>query len=105
MRQTTKLFTSCSLSPLLVVATVCGSHAQVIVDVTKITCQQFVAYKIANPEKIAIWMDGYQNGTRGNTRVDTLGLESKLQKVRDYCLVNPDERLFPAIEKAMTADK
>jgi len=36
-----------------------------MVDVSKITCDQFATYKIANPEYIAIWLNGYYHGTQG----------------------------------------
>jgi acid stress chaperone HdeB len=41
------------------------ARAQVMVDVSKITCDQFATYKIANPEYIAIWLNGYYHGTQG----------------------------------------
>jgi hypothetical protein len=46
-------------------------QAQVTIDVSKITCNQMFAYKIADPNKIALWLSGYYNGKRGTTIVDT----------------------------------
>ena len=43
------------------------AKAQVTLDVTKITCGQFAAYKITNPKYIAVWVSGYYSSTpRGN---------------------------------------
>lgn len=42
---------------LTAIATV--AKAQVTLDVTKITCGQFAAYKITNPKYIAVWVSGY----------------------------------------------
>ena len=39
-----------------------GLHAQVTLDVTKITCGQFVAYKITNPDFLSVWVSGRRNG-------------------------------------------
>jgi acid stress chaperone HdeB len=50
---------------LLVIASV-PLRAQVIVDVAKIDCHQFATYKIAHPDRIAIWLDGYFHGKRGD---------------------------------------
>src|SRR5262249_54423380 len=44
------------------------ARAQVMVDVSKITCDQFATYKITNPEYIAIWLGGYYHGTRGDMK-------------------------------------
>jgi hypothetical protein len=31
-------------------------NAQVAIDVAKINCQQFATYKVANPDRVAIWL-------------------------------------------------
>ena len=51
--------------------TVPAVRAQVTVDVSKITCDQFNGYKVTNPKNIAIWLSGYYHGERGETTVDT----------------------------------
>jgi len=35
------------------------ASAQVTVDVSKITCDEFVKYDIADPRQIAAWISGY----------------------------------------------
>jgi acid stress chaperone HdeB len=65
------------------------SRAQVMLDVSKVTCDQFVGYKITDPQNIAIWLSGYYNGMRGNTVVDTQGLDANTKKLRDFCIRNP----------------
>ena len=40
--------------------------AQVTIDVAKISCFQFATYKIAEPDRIAIWLHGYFHGKRGD---------------------------------------
>ena len=52
-----------------------AAQAQVSVDMAKITCQQFVSFKIADPKLIAIWLSGYHNGKRANTLIDPQALE------------------------------
>ena len=42
-------------------------HAQVMLDLSKVTCDQWAGYKITNPQNIALWISGYFNGARGNT--------------------------------------
>jgi HdeA/HdeB family len=51
-------------------------HGQVSVDVAKMTCQQFVTYKVTNPRFIAIWLNGYHHGTRADTVVDPQQLDA-----------------------------
>ena len=49
------------------------AHAQVTLDLAKVTCEQWSGYKITNPQNIALWLSGYYNGKRGNTVIDTQG--------------------------------
>ena len=65
------------------------SRAQVTLDLSKVTCDQFLGYKITDPQNIAIWLSGYYNGMSGNTVVDTQGLETNFKKLRDFCFRNP----------------
>ena len=48
-----------------------GAKAQVLLDVSKITCGQFVAYKITNPKYLSVWISGYYHGLRKKLVVDT----------------------------------
>jgi acid stress chaperone HdeB len=72
--------------------------AQVTIDVAKIDCQQFATYKIAHPDRIAIWLNGYFHGKRGDLIVDTRELAGNTDKVQEYCLKNPDVPLMQAVE-------
>jgi hypothetical protein len=74
-------------------------HAQVTVDVAKITCDQFAGYKIADPKDIALWLSGYHNGKRGgNTLIDPQSLKANSDKVIGYCLQHPDTPVMQAVE-------
>ena len=73
-------------------------NAQVAIDVAKINCQQFATYKVANPDRLAIWLDGYFHGKRGDLSVDTQELDASTDKLKEYCLKNPDVLLMQAVE-------
>jgi acid stress chaperone HdeB len=74
------------------------TSAQVLIDVAKINCNQFATYKIAHPDRIAIWLNGYFHGKRGDLVVDTQELGGNTDKVQEYCLKNPDVPLMQAVE-------
>jgi hypothetical protein len=75
------------------------AHAQVTIDVAKITCIQFATYKVANPQDIALWLSGYYTGKRGgDTLVDPLTLKANSDKVVAYCLQHPDTPVMQAVE-------
>ena len=68
-----------------------STQAQVVVDVSKITCDQFVHAKIATPLYLAAWLSGYYNAKRNNRIVDLQALEENMNKVKNYCY---DEKNF-----------
>jgi acid stress chaperone HdeB len=83
---------------ILAAITTPAAHAQVTIDVAKITCIQFATYKIADPKDIALWLSGYYNGKRDNTVIDTQALKASSQNVVTYCLHHPDTPVMQAVE-------
>ena len=77
------------------------AEAQEVVDVSKITCDQFATYKIANPEYIAIWLNGYYHGTRGDMKIEIQTLKADATKVENYCLSKPDVPLVQAVKTVL----
>ena len=75
-----------------------GAQAQVTLDVSKITCDQFTLYKITDPQNIAIWLSGYYHGQHNTTVVDTQQLAGNLQKIKDYCNLHTQETVMHAVE-------
>jgi len=74
------------------------AQAQVTIDVAKMTCAQFAAYKVASPKNIAIWLNGYYHGKRGDTVVDTQQLDEDTKKIQQYCIDNTNTPLVQAVE-------
>ena len=68
-----------------------SAQAQVIVDVSKITCDQYVHAEITTPNLLAAWMSGYYNAKRNNKVIDLETLEDNVSKVQNYCY---DEKNF-----------
>ena len=73
-------------------------RAQVSLDVAKIDCGQYLGYKVANPKNIAIWLNGYHHGKRGDTVIDTQQLDEDADKIQTYCAANPHAPLMQAVE-------
>ena len=82
-----------------------AAQAQVTIDVAKITCEQFILYKVSSPQNLAIWLSGYYSGKRGNTLVDTVDLKEKSDKVMDYCRANLNTPLMQAVETVFGLNK
>jgi acid stress chaperone HdeB len=82
-----------------------AARAQVMLDVAKITCEQFAGYKITTPENVAIWLSGYYHGKRGTTVVDMQKLLADTKTMQRYCLQNPQTLVMNAVETVLGVGK
>jgi acid stress chaperone HdeB len=75
-----------------------AAHAQVTIDVAKITCDQYLLFRVADPRDISLWLSGYYHGKRGITLVDQQALRNNEEKVKDYCRGHLDTAVMQAVE-------
>ena len=45
-----------------------AARAQVTIEVSKITCEEYLSFSVADPRDINIWLSGYYAGKRGQHR-------------------------------------
>ena len=97
---------------VLSLATTVSTQAQVSIDVSKITCDQYVHDKIPTPDfasfsasavgslqaramlsrwLIAAWLSGYYHAKRNNWIIDSESFEDNVSKLTSYCY---DEKNF-----------
>ena len=62
-----------------------SANAQVSIDATKITCDQFVHSKIGTPRVTAAWLSGFYHGKRDNRTIDLQGIEENLSTLERFC--------------------
>lgn len=79
--------------------------AQTTIDVAKITCDQLVLLKVADPDYLAVWLSGYYSGQRSNTKIEVEKLKENANKVRSYCLYNGKLTVMEAINKLLATGK
>jgi len=87
-----------TLGLALALTTSSAARAQVTLDLSKVTCQQYLNYKIANPKFIAMWLSGYFHGKRESTVIDTQRLSADADEVQNYCFKNPEALLMQTVE-------
>ena len=67
------------------------AHGQVIIDVSKVTCDQG---KIGEPRTTAVWLNGYYHGKNGSTTIDTQQSEAIFGLLMDYCRTGENGKLL-----------
>jgi hypothetical protein len=84
-----------------------SANAQMTLDVTKITCDQFVHSKVAPPRIIAAWLSGFYHGKRDNRLIDLQGLEANMSKLERFCYEEKNFKLpvMQAVEEALGVGK
>jgi acid stress chaperone HdeB len=86
------------IAALLIFGCTPPSHA-VVIDLSMMTCQQFLA---SNRDEIRIiwaWLDGYYKDEQDPPIIDTSTLIDNLNKLNEYCAVNPTIGLITATDK------
>ena len=80
-----------------------SARAQVTIDASKITCEQFVFSKIAPVRSIALWLSGYYRGKRDNPTIDLQAFEANADKVESFCKQQKNFKLpvMQAIEQVL----
>lgn len=72
-----------------------AAHAQVTVDVSKITCEQFIV--LPKADSIAIWLSGYYHGDRHISTLDVNKFEENARNLRAACRL-PDNFKKPVMQ-------
>jgi hypothetical protein len=87
-----------ALGLLIGASTLPSAQAQVTIDVSKITCEQFITWSLTDPRYVVLWLHGFTNGKRNNTLVDQESLKEDAAKVRDWCRLNRERTVMQAVE-------
>jgi acid stress chaperone HdeB len=75
------------------------ARAQAVMDMTMITCKQYLEAPRDRQDIIASWMSGYFNAARNNAVLDTTRFERNKATVTSYCKRNRAETLMSAIQR------
>lgn len=95
--------TGCALAAALLAPW--PARAQVTVDVAKITCEQWLGYKVADPDHIAIWLSGYYNGKRDNTVIQMMVFKENIARLRELCMRSLSTPVMKIVEGQLESKK
>jgi len=100
-----RFFGAIAAALMLAVGFGTGARAQVTIDVAKITCDQLILFKVADPDYIALWLSGYYHAKQNNTVIDTQELRDAKDKIKTYCRLNPQTTVMQAVETTLGLKK
>jgi len=73
--------------------------AQVIVDLSVITCGQYMSKDRDTKDVIAAWISGYYNAAKNQNMVDLSRFDRNRKAVEKYCKTHKLETLMSAIQR------
>jgi acid stress chaperone HdeB len=86
---------------LFALSTTFPARAQVILDMSLITCEQYLGYDPARQEMVSAWMSGYFNASINQPVVSVERFEYNKRVVTDYCREHRRETLMSAIRQSV----
>lgn len=84
---------------LIAVSLTGPASAQVMIEMSEISCKQFAGYDGETKGFIANWMRGYFNSKNSVSIIDVRDAKRNTEKVLAYCKKKPKVSLMDAIEK------
>ena len=80
------------------------SYAQGTVDMAKLTCDEFLKGS-ANAIEGAIWLSGYYNGLRKNTKLNYDSFKNNADAVVAECRDNPKNTVMQTVNTILSRKK
>jgi HdeA/HdeB family len=76
------------------------SQAQIAVDMSRLTCGQYLAMSPDQSRIYAAWMSGWFNQKMGTTYVNFEAYERNVENVKAWCGTNPGELVMTGLRRA-----
>lgn len=76
------------------------AKAQLLIDMNRLTCGQFVAMSPQQARIYSAWMSGWFNQKTGYAWVDLNAYERNFANVRQFCATFPNDTVMAALQRA-----
>jgi hypothetical protein len=102
LKEMKKVRTSLSLGSLILagIAAPATSQAQVAVNMSLLTCGQYLAMSPDQSRIYAAWMSGWFNQKTGYTSINLEAYERNVANVKAWCGTNPGELVMTGLQRA-----
>ncbi len=77
-----------------------AARAQLLIDMNRLTCGQFVAMTPQQARVYSAWISGWFNQKTGYAWVDLNAYERNFANVRQFCATYPNETVMAALQRA-----
>ena len=81
------------------------AQAQVTLDISKITCEEYLMDTVTFSQYVVMWLSGCYNGKRNNTVIEPDAVKKNEEKVNLYCYQHRDTTVMDAAKNVLGFDK
>jgi HdeA/HdeB family len=75
-------------------------HAQVSIDMGRLTCADYLAMSPEGEKVFSAWMSGWFNQKKGYTTVDLEAYARNVANVKKWCASNPKDSVMGGLQAA-----
>jgi acid stress chaperone HdeB len=76
------------------------AHAQVTIDMSRVTCAQYLAMPPTQAADFSAWMSGWFNQKNGYVFVDLNAYARNVANVKSWCASNPAQTVMAGLQRA-----
>lgn len=76
------------------------AKAQVMIDMTRVTCADYLALPDEDSKIYSAWMSGWFNHKLGYTLVDLDAYARNVANVKQWCASNPKESVMAGLQRS-----
>ena len=76
------------------------AQAQLIIDMNRLTCAQFLAMSPQQARIYSAWMSGWFNQKTGYAWVDLNAYERNFANVRQWCTTSPGQNVMEGLKRS-----
>ena len=77
-----------------------ATHAQVSIDMARVTCADYLALSAADSAVFSAWMGGWFNQKTGHVFVDLNAYARNVASVNSWCASNPTQTVMAGLQRA-----
>jgi len=77
-----------------------AARAQVIIDMSRVTCIDYLAMTPEQSRVFSAWMSGYFNQKTGYTWIDLGAYERNIANIKQWCTSYPQEKVMTGLDRA-----
>jgi hypothetical protein len=77
-----------------------AAQAQVSIDMSRVTCAEYLAMPAAQSATFSAWMSGWFNQKTGYVFVDVDAYARNVANVKSWCASNPSQTVMAGLQRA-----